>query len=186
MGIKKFFREIKENWGQNKLLIWALGLVGVLLFILPGSCQQQEQPQQPPNSPVVRQDNYQKELQGELEKVLSGIEGAGEVTVMLTLENEEEIIYARNEDVSRRDTQEEDSQGGFREQVEYDESGQLVIVRTNNQEEPVVETIVRPRVRGVLVVAGGADSPWVRESLTHAVQSVLDLPAHRITIQKGQ
>ena len=33
--------------------------------------------------------------------------------------------------------------------MEYDERGQLVIVRTSNQEEPVIEKIIRPRVRGV-------------------------------------
>jgi len=182
-NIKELLSGIKENWGKRKLFIWALGLAGVLMIVLPGNCQPREQ--LPPNT-MTGQDNYQQQLQKELEGILSGIDGVGRVRVMLTLDDEQEIIYAINEETSHRNTNEVDSQGGYREQVEYDHRGQLVIVRTNNQEQPVVIKVIRPRVRGVLVVATGADSPLVRQRLTHAVQGVLDLPAYRITIQKGQ
>lgn len=184
INFKEFLQGIKENWGKKKLLIWILGLVGVLLLILPGFFQSREAPTPAPL--VAGRVDYQEQLQKELESILGGIEGVGRVRVMLTLEDQQQVIYARNEQENRRSTQEEDNQGGFREQVEYDYSGQLVIVRSNNQEEPVVERVVKPRVRGVLVVAAGADNPRVRENLTHAVQSVLDLPAYRITIQKGR
>ncbi len=95
------------------------------------------------------------------------------------------MIYARNEEVSRRTTNEEDSQGGVRQQLEYDSRGQLVFVQTGGQEEPVVVKVIKPRVRGVLVVAEGAGNSLVRERLTHAVQGALDLPAYKINVQKG-
>jgi len=184
-SIKEFFQGIKQNWGKNKLLIWILGLVGVLFLVLPSFIGPRNDAVPPP-SPTSGQGNYQQQLQRELESILTGIEGVGRVRVMLTLDDEQEVIYAFNEDISKRNTQEEDNQGGVREQVEYDHRGQLVIVRTNNQEEPVVVKILKPRIRGILVVAAGADNPWVRERLTQAVQGVLDVPAYRITIQKGR
>lgn len=183
-NLKGFFQAIKQNWGKNKLLIWLLGAAGVLLLILPSLLPSRGEG--PPPPPVVSQENYQVQLQRELESILSAIQGVGKVRVMLTLEDHQEVIYARNEQESRRNIQEEDNAGGVREQVEYDYSGQLVIVRTQGYEEPVVERILKPRVRGVLVVATNADNPWIRESLTQAVQSVLDVPAYRITIQKGR
>lgn len=183
VNIKEYFSQVKGRWGKNKLLLWGLGLAGVLLLIVPGSCEPRE-PAAVDNTP--RQGNYQQQLQQELEYILSRIAGAGRVQVMLTLDDEQEVVYAINEETKSRDTYEEDSQGGIREQVEYDYRGQLVIVRSNNQEQPVVLKVIKPRVRGVLVVASGADSPAVRQSLTYAVQGVLDVPSYRINIQKGK
>lgn len=182
MGTKQLLKGIKENWAKNKLLLWVLGLAGVLLLVLPGNCQPSREPVQDFSPP----GNYQEQIRNELEEILSEIEGVGALSVMLTLDDEEEVVYARNEEISRRNTSEEDSQGGIREQVEYDIRGQLVIVRTNNMDEPVVEKIIKPRVRGVLIVAQGAGNPVIRQRLTHAVQSVLDVPAYRITVQKGR
>ena len=181
--VKEIFAGIKERWGKNKLILWALGLIGVLLFVLPGTCEPRQQT--PVDAGTARQ-GYQQQLQQELETILSGIQGAGKVRVMLTLDDEQEVIYAVDQENRERTTNETDSQGGVREQVEYDHRGQLVIVRTNNQEQPVIIKVLKPRVRGVLVVASGSDSPLVRQRLTHAVQGVLDVPAFRITIQKGK
>ena len=180
-SIKDFLHGIKQNWGKNKFLIWFLGLAGVVLLLLPNFFAPR---QTPPPAPKITHTNYQQQLQEELESILSGIAGVGKVRVMLTLDDEQEVVYARNREVSRRTTREEDNQGGVRDQVEYDERGQLVIVRTSNQEEPVIEKIIRPRVRGVLVVAAGADDPRVRETLLRAVQRVLAVPLHMITIEK--
>lgn len=181
--ITVFFHRLKQNWAKNKLILVGLGLVGVLILVLPLNCQNSEK--QIVNSTPQERD-YQQQLQKELEGILTGIEGAGRVRVMLTLDDEAETVYACNEETSRRATSEEDSQGGVREQVEYDSRGQLVIVQSGNQEKPVIVKIIRPRVRGVLVVAAGADNPLIRERLLHAVQGVLDVPAYKITIQKGR
>jgi len=183
INIKELLSEIRKNWGKNKLLLWILGLGGVLLLILPGSCQ-------PRKTPVIEtvnnQRNYQQQLQKELEDILSGIQGAGQVKVMLTLEDEQEVVYAYNEQTSHGTTSEEDTQGGTREQVQIDKSGQLVIIRSSDQEQPLVVKVIKPKVRGVLVVAEGGDNPLICQRLTHAIQSVLDISAYRITIQKGR
>lgn len=182
--MKKIVQEFKENPGKSKLILWGMGLLGALLLILPGSCKR-ENP-----GPVVAdlpQDrDYQQQLQRELEGILSRIDGAGRVTVMLTLEDDAETVYASNQETSRRNTSEEDSQGGVRQQLEYDSRGQLVIVQAGNEQRPVAIKKILPRVRGVLVVAAGADSPIIRERLTQAVQGVLDIPAYKITVQKGR
>ena len=182
--LKKLLQEIKENSLKNKFWLWGLGLVGALLLIWPGSCPGQGK--EPLVTSLPAEKDYQQQLQKELESILSRIEGVGRVTVMVTLEDEAEIIYARNEESSQRTTNEEDSQGGVRKQLEYDSRGQLVIVQVGSQEEPVAVKIIKPRVRGVLVVAVGADNPLIRERLTHAVQSVLNVPAYKITVQKGR
>lgn len=182
--IGKFLQEIKENSTKNKFLLWGLGLLGAILLIWPGSCPGAGNSVPSASLPVER--DYKQQLQRELESILAKIEGAGKVTVMLTLDDEAETVYVRDVTESSRSTSEQDSQGGERRQVEEDSQTKLVIIQAGGQEQPVAAKVLRPQVRGVLVVATGADSPLVRERLIHAVQSVLGLPAYRITVQKGR
>jgi len=182
--VRKIVQDFKKNPGKSKLLLWGMGLLGALLLILPGSCQKDSPGAVVTNLPQDR--DYQQQLQRELEGILSRIEGAGQVTVMLTLEDDAETVYASNQEASRRDTREEDSQGGVRQQQEHDSREQLVIVQAGNEQQPVAVKKIRPRIRGVLVVASGVDNPIIKERLTQAVQGVLDMPAYKITVQKGR
>ena len=102
---------------------------------------------------------------------------------MLTPGGPTGIIYARNEQESRRTIQEEDNAGGIREQVEYDYSGQLVIVAPRAMKSRWWSESSNP---GAGRAGGGYQwrQPWIRGGLTQALQSVLDVPAYRITIQK--
>lgn len=179
-GWPAMVREIRQRWAKNKILLIVLGAVGIALLLLPGNCGRVQ-----PAEPVAGPD-YHYYLQQELERILSRIEGAGTVSVMVSLEDEQEVVYARDEEERFRSVEEDDGQGGRRETVELDNRGQLVVMRVNNQEQPVVERIIKPRIRGVLIVSPGADSPAVRQRLIAAVQSVLDLPAYKISVQKGR
>lgn len=180
----QFLQEIKKNWGKNRFLLLGLGLAGVLMLVWPTDCAGSKA--SPVPGLAAPEKDYKQLLQRELEAILSSIEGSGKVTVMLTLEEEGEIVYAINEEVSSRSSREEDSQGGVRTQLDSDSSGQLVIIQTGGQQEAVVIKVIKPRVRGVLVVATGANNPLIKEKLIHAVQGALAVPAYRITVEKGK
>lgn len=186
MNLKGYFQQVKKRAGANKLLLGILGALGVMLLVLPGSCQMPAGVDDPPGGYVQSQPDYQTQLQAELERILKTIDGAGRISVFLTLDDEQEMVYAWNHEERERTVFEEDAQGGVREQVEYDERGQLVIVRNGGQEQPVVTQVIRPKVRGVLIVSSNADNPRVRQRLLEAVQGALDTPAYRVTIQKGR
>jgi len=49
-------------------------------------------------------------------------------------------------------------------------------------EKPVIVQEQLPRVRGVVIVAGGVVSPLVESRIVQAVQALLDIPAHKITV----
>lgn len=181
--LKVFFQEIKNNWGKNKGMLLILGFVGFFLLIWPINCAGNET--ESARNIVTPAPDCTLQLQSELEKILANIEGCGKVSVMVTFEEDGEVVYAVNEDVSRRNSLEEDTQGGVRKQLDWDSRGQLVIVQTSGKEEAVVVKVIKPKVRGVLVVATGAGNPLVREKLIHAIQGVLAVPAYRITVQKG-
>lgn len=126
---------------------------------------------------------YERHLNTELERVLSLIDGAGRVTVSVTLESGPRYRYAQNEDTTERKTEEKDKAGGSRVITEIVRKLQLVLTRQGTGlEKPVLQEVGRPAVRGVLVVAPGAADSRVRARLTEAVQTFLNVPAHRVQV----
>lgn len=127
--------------------------------------------------------DYEKYLNAELERVLSLIDGAGRVTVSVTLEAGPRYDYAVNENTTERKTEETDKAGASRVINEIIRSLQMVLTRQGSSlEKPVLEQIERPVVRGVLVVAPGAGDSRVRARLTEAVQTFLNIPAYRVQV----
>ena len=98
-----------------------------------------------------------------LESILSDIDGAGSVSVMITYENtgEKNIAYEKRQN-----------------DTSYDEKAVMA------GGEPMVINEMNPRVKGVIVTADGADNISVKRALTEAVSAVLDVDAHRICIYK--
>lgn len=126
---------------------------------------------------------YVAELERELTGILSEIQHAGKVSVMITLKTGTEIIPAKDESISDKTTNEKDMEGGTRTINEKNTTDQVVFM--NNQggaSKPLVLKEVNPEIKGVIIVAEGAKDPKVKLQLTQAVQTVLDVPAYRVSV----
>ena len=104
-----------------------------------------------------------------LANILSQIDGAGEVSVMITYYSSSEKNIAYETKVSSR---------------EKEESEDKKAVMTDG--EPMVVKEVYPKVRGVIVTADGGGNSAVRSAISEAVTASLDVPAHRICIFKKE
>jgi len=98
------------------------------------------------------------------------------------LESGSTTIYAQNTENTERSTTETDVAGGQREIKETTESKQLVMTRDGSGEQAVVTEELQPEIKGVLVVARGADNLLIKERITIAVAAALALPTHRISV----
>lgn len=108
-----------------------------------------------------------------LQEALSKIRGAGDVSVMLTYENGRELVPAYSTDT-------QSSKSG--EVVSENESTRPITVMKSGQEEAMVLKEVEPRIRGVIVIAEGADDIKVRMDLLRAVSKVLAIELERIEV----
>ena len=59
---------------------------------------------------------------------------------------------------------------------------QLVTVREGDEEVPVIIETKKPVIRGVLVVAGGAENMTVKNWIIESVTRVLDVPSHKVAV----
>ena len=120
----------------------------------------------------VRETFDLEALEEKLSRTLSKVEGAGEVTVTLTVKRGMEQVLA-----SDRAT----SVGERGSSVEEE----TVLVNTGSGQETVLLTQKYPTFQGALVVCQGGDSAEVRLLLTQAVSALTGLGADRITVCKG-
>ena len=150
---------------QGVLLVIAVGLV--LLMLPTGG------PDSPEASPALEEgtDFDLDAFERKLAQALSQVEGAGEASVVLTLEGGSRQVLARNQEL--------ESGGGETNTV-------VTVGRGSGQQEVVPLQTVAPRFRGALVVCPGGGDPQVRLRIIGAVSAVTGLGADRISVcQKG-
>ena len=125
------------------------------------------------------------ELEQRLVLILSEIEGAGHVKVMITGVSDGEVVHAFNQ-VEQSSLQEEQNEAGIVNKTdEIRREQELVFMDGDSGERvPVVTKKYEPEIRGVVVVADGAGSNVVRQNITNAVEILMGLPAHRIQVLK--
>lgn len=114
------------------------------------------------------------ELEEKLEATLSKIDGAGEVTVALTLRTGARQVLAQDVAVSDRDG---DSS---------EERTTVVIAGGSGREEAVALQQLAPQFQGAVVVCPGGDDPTVQLRLAEAVSDLTGLGADKISICKGK
>lgn len=162
-GIKTQLQGIGKKYRYGLLLL----TVGILLMCLPEGGARTE-PQQPNN---MKQDE-QASLQQTLSELLSRIEGAGKVQVLLT-ESEGQTVHYQND---------EDRTGSSDTESLRIET--VLITDENRSQGGLVSRIDPPKYRGAVILCQGADSPAIRYAIVDAVSNATGLTSDKITVAK--
>lgn len=176
-------KETKENKQIDQKKMKSIALLAIVCVLSLGLTSSFEDK----NSEVTNIDEVaiQKEevenndLETKLKNILSQINGAGEVDVMITLDSSEEIKPAYNIDSTNEKSSEKDKNGGERTVTTSSENKTLI---TSSSNEPIVITTKEPIIKGVIVVSSGAEDPVVKETLYKAVQTALQVEGHQVEI----
>lgn len=157
---KDMFEKILKN--KNNRIICIILIIGVVLMLISGGGSKKDK---------VSDKTTVYDEEARLEEILSDIDGAGEVSVMITYysTSEKDIAYETKTNSVGLDSRSEESED--RKAVMTDGS-------------PMVLKEVYPRVKGVIVTADGADSAAVRQAISEAVTAVTDVASHRVAIYK--
>ena len=160
--------KIKETTKAYRL-VWLVILAGLVLLALPSGKEEEAQEEE---TPAAATQFDLAAMEDRLAQALSRIDGAGEVTVVLTLQDGPRQVLAQNVD---RDGEE------GREQTET-----VVLSRGSGSQEPVSVQELYPSDQGALLVCPGGDDPTVRLKLTEATSALTGLGADKISISKGK
>lgn len=118
-----------------------------------------------------------------LKSLLSQMQGVGKVDVMVTYYTSKEEVPAYDIKRDQSSTDEKDSEGGTRRVSEEEYESTLAYEDSSSGgKSPVILKELEPEVKGVLIVAEGADSVVVRERVINAVAVLLDVPIHKVQV----
>lgn len=124
-------------------------------------------------------DAYAARMEQRLTEMITAIEGAGEVKVMVTLECGTEYVYASRQKSTSALTE---NQNGRDEKRTGEES--LILVDGGSGEEPLLLKEITPTVAGVVVVCTGADDAAVRQRVVDVVTTALGTTANRVCVTR--
>jgi len=125
------------------------------------------------------ESEFESRLKGMLEKIV----GVGTVDVLVTVDSTEETVVQLNEKQMQTITDETDRNGAKRHITDISKDGQVVLYEVSSgTQSPIVVKKIKPRIRGVMIVAKGAESAAVKKLIAEAVSGGLDVPIHRISV----
>lgn len=140
-------------------------LVGLFLMLLPKASSQE--PERIEN-PVQQEEN----LQSRLETLLSHMEGAGKVKVLLTEAEGSRKIFQTDENSDR-------SESSSRVDIQT-----VIITDSGRGEDGLVQQTLPPVYLGAVVLCQGADSAAVRLAIMEAVSRATGLASYNISVLK--
>ncbi|HEU4962846.1 MAG TPA: stage III sporulation protein AG [Bacilli bacterium] len=179
------------NLLKDKKLLWILGGLGLLLLLNPLAWFDQSTPTagtgavngtQTVGADASTVKTYEQLYADKLKTILNMVQGISDVEVMVTIDSSEEQVIAENTQKNTQNTEEIDKTGGKRDITQVNEQGQIVMVNAHGSDEPVVIKTIKPTVRGVIVVARGAEQIRNQALIKEAVERFLDVPPHRISV----
>lgn len=150
-------------------------LIGVALLLLPIG-KTSEKTAQTPQAEQRSDEEYVQEMESRMAELLSQIEGAGAVQVMLTLQSGSRTEY-------QTDTQRSDDTDGSQKRTS-EERKTVILSEGSAYDKAAVSAVLYPQFQGALIVSEGAANPSVRLDLIHAVAALTGLNSSRITVVK--
>lgn len=127
---------------------------------------------------------YSEYFEEHLEKMLSKMEGVGKVCVFVSMQSSEELILEKNTPY-RRQTDEETKDGQQSMMTEIESDSQVVFYENSDGKQvPIVVRRCAPGVKGIVVLAQGADQPGVSEKISQLLVALFGIDEHKIKVAK--
>jgi len=180
---KGLFQKLLRREGWRRAVV-AIGIAGMVLILLgslfPGAQGQSGTPAAGEGS--MNSQEYLEKTEARLERLLSGVQGVGKVSVMLTLEHGVEYRYARDEKLSQNSTTTYSGGTPQRLEEEQEQEQSYLLVDSSGGRRPLVLTELPPGIQGVVVVCEGAGSAPVASRVIDVVTTSLGITSLQVCV----
>jgi stage III sporulation protein AG len=186
---KPLERQPKNRSLKPLLILCAVGILLLLISQWTSRPQAENTTAKPVSTNTGKQvankpaaDTEEARYSKELEKILSKVMGVRNVSVLVTFDTTEQTIYQENVKTTQNQTQEIDQNGGKRQVNNTQKDEQVVTIDNGTKKLPVISGKKKPEIRGVLIVAEGAETPTIKAWIMDAVSTVLDIPTYKVKV----
>ena len=191
--MKQWWEQIRSFGKQRKkeqLLTAVLVVVILLLAFWPSAADHEEQEKQqteevqPQVQATETNADERKKLEDDLKRILLQVEGVGEVDVAVTMESTGRKLVEKDVPLSESSVDETGNGTNSKKESKNSEEATVYLENADGTKAPYVIEETMPVVRGVLVVAQGADDPQVVAEIKEAAMALFHLEAHKIKVMK--
>lgn len=127
-------------------------------------------------------ESAERSFEARIKSILEEIIGIEQVGVLVSIDSTEELIVQRNFKDNQQQTEETDANGGKRHTTQYTRDGQSVTLESSGNQSPIITKRIKPKIRGVIVVAKGVENATVKKMVVDAIEKGLNVPAYRISV----
>ncbi len=178
--------KLKKNFKEKKIenLITFLIILVVTLIIINNILKDEEKIKNKDNFNTVKlvtteENNIEEDLEIRLEKILSKIDGVGEVDVLITYSQTSSINPLYNENTSISTTKDNSNENNSKITETQSISKEVL---TDNSSNPIVQTTVSPKVEGAVIIAKGASNPTIKSNIISAIEATTGVASHKIQV----
>lgn len=177
-GLKKKLFNLLTKRNLKLLSLIFIGIIAVVIFFGMGSEKNNhENISTTTKSQYLTTLDYCAELENKLKSVLSNIDGAGDINVMISVDGSPELVYASEDNK----TMTSNSSGT----TSSSNSSSPIIVNVGGTSSALILTENLPKVKGVIVVSSGAGNVAVKLNIQKAVSTLLDISSDKVNVLKG-
>lgn len=162
--MKSDLNKILKKYGNTKSL-YIIIIIGVVFMLLFSGGEDKSDTK----APVY--EAYSDEAR--LERILTRINGAGDVSVMIT------YYGTKSYDVAFEEKQTNAERGD-----EISSSSESSVIK--NKDEALIRGELYPKVKGAVIIAEGAGNIEVKKALCDAAVAVLDVASYRVCVLEGK
>ena len=153
------------QWVRKYRFVALILLVGVALMLIPFGSKEETQ------IPTQTAQPSQPDLTQQLSEILSQIDGAGRVSVMLSMDTSASTVYQSDQSVTNGDT------GTSKQDT-------VIVTDEDRAQNGLIQHTVYPKYRGAIVVCQGANNAQVRLNIVEAVSRITGLGMDKISVLK--
>ena len=188
MKINNIFSMLKNlQLSKDKLLLILLGGVLLVIISLPvkGKNEADNTVDARDTGEAIEYSDisdYTTELEDRLAAILSQVDGAGKVAVLITFKDSGETVV--KSDITENTKTDGITGDGERLGEKKREEKVVFSKKSDGSLTPYVTKTIYPEISGVLVLAQGASDAGVTVRLTEAVSAVLGIEINKIKVMK--
>ena len=132
-------------------------------------------------------EQRREKLEKNLENIISGIQGAGDSKVLVTLETGTETVYA-TEERNNNEASEDKSSGEITRKKESNDTEKRFITVKDSEgtEHALAITEIEPKIKGVVIICPGGDDMLVKKRIVEATTTAFNIKSTQVCVTKSR
>jgi stage III sporulation protein AG len=101
---------------------------------------------------------------------------------MVTYDRSEQLVVEQNKSTQLQQSEDTDATGKSKRTRQTNEQMQTVFQQAGSGQTPVVLQTIAPTIRGIIVIAGGAEHASIKYMIVDAIHRGLNVPYRAISV----